>query len=38
VIGGVHHPSDVQASIVLGDYLADKTIESDKFLQALRSL
>ena len=38
VIGGVHHPSDVQASILLGDYFADKTIESDKFLKALRSL
>lgn len=38
VIGGVHHPSDVQASIVLGDYLADKTIESENFLKAVDSL
>lgn len=29
VIGGVHHPSDIEASKVMGDYLARKMMESE---------
>jgi acid phosphatase (class A) len=28
VIGGVHHPSDVEASVILADYLAELMVES----------
>ena len=38
VVGGVHHPTDVKASVVLADYLAGKMIESEKFHSALISL
>lgn len=33
VIGGVHHPSDIEASAVMGDYLAEKMIETEAFLE-----
>lgn len=37
VIGGVHHPSDVAASKILGDYLAKEMIDSDDFVNELVS-
>jgi acid phosphatase (class A) len=38
VIGGVHHPSDVHASFILADYLAQQMVESDDFISELNSL
>ena len=38
VIGGVHHPSDIEASKVLGDYLAKRMMNSEDFERLLDSL
>lgn len=38
VLGGVHHPTDVKASFILGDYLASKMIEDENFTSALNAL
>ena len=35
VIGGVHHPSDVNASFLLADYLAVEMIDNDDFVNEL---
>jgi acid phosphatase (class A) len=32
VLGGVHHPSDVEASFILGDYLATEMMDVDDFV------
>lgn len=38
VVGGVHHPTDVQAAFIISDYLVTKMVEDDKFVQELQSL
>lgn len=38
VVGGVHHPSDVAASVIMGDFLARKMMESEEFREALTTL
>lgn len=38
VIGGVHHPSDIYAANIVADYLSQKMIKNEKFMEALNSL
>lgn len=38
ILGGVHHPTDVQAGFVLADHLATKMIQDEDFMSALYSL
>jgi len=38
VLGGVHHPTDIKASNILADYLAEEMVEGHDFVNELSSL
>ncbi len=38
VLGGVHHPSDIEAGKKLGDVIARKVLKSEKFLKQLQAI